>query len=96
MCMEVLKAVNNINDYIGDSLFDSHQDDYHLLFLEMNTNGYDIVVKCFGIHIWSSEDDDRDYIDEENNILVPLEDHLKAKVRDIIRAINKITFLEID
>jgi|GEM_PF-4819853 hypothetical protein len=50
----------------------------------------EIFIEFLGINIWNTVDDDREYIDEDNDIRVPLEDHLRKRINEEIAKVSKI------
>ena len=77
---EAVEAVEDINYNIWDNL--GLKDDY-CPYLELSTNGDTILVKFLGEVLWNSEDDYRDYIDEENSAREPLKDYLLGCISEL-------------
>jgi len=57
------------------------------------SNGYTVIVEFLGIMIWNNDDDERDYIDEEKDIKVPLEGWLRKRIMEEIEKIKKIRLI---
>ena len=84
MIIELEQAVNAIACDIYDSV------DCEYFDLTVKSNGLMYIVEFIGLQIWNSDDDMRDYIDEEEDIRVPIEDHLRKVIRDELRKLNMI------
>ena len=83
--IEAITAVENINQDIHES-----GDFEDLSFLEYRTNGYGELVLLFNQQLWSSEDDERKYVDEEEDIREPLEPYLRKEAQKLIDLIAGI------
>jgi len=80
---ETVDAIDNIN---GD-LFE--KTDNESIIVELKTTGCVTIIEFCGISIWSSEDDDRQYIDQIDEY-EPIEPFLRKKVNEVIETITKI------
>jgi len=59
--------------------------------ISLSSNGYCCIVEFCGILLWSSEDDDRDYLDEELDIREDIEDYLRRVLREEISKLSTIS-----
>ena len=59
--------------------------------LEVYSSGYSHVIEFFGFCIWSSENDERPYINEDapDEDLMPLEDWLRQEIKRILRILSR-------
>lgn len=76
---EVLEVVRKLNDEINENLEEASA----TFYFGMDTDGYSSVVTFMGINIWSSEDDERDFVDNINEY-EPLIDYLKFEANKMI------------
>jgi len=87
--------LNELDNIIGDINNDFYEksgiEDYTLLSIS-SSGYYGCNIICLGDSIWSTDNDDRRYIDEENEILEPMKDFLMRTIEEKIRNINKGVF----
>lgn len=69
-------------DYVGIELWEE-------CCLSFCGNWYSIGIKFLGEYIWSSEDDERNYI-EETDEYEPLEDYLRRVINERVTELQKI------
>lgn len=82
--------MNNIDDLINNlnqQLYESTNDPFPDCVFTYSSDGYATVVKYGDIFIWSSENDDREWIDSKNDY-EPLEPFL---VNQLKKELFKIT-----
>jgi len=86
MVQETIKIVKKINEkFIDDDMYSEYS-------LSVTTNGYCCFVTFLGIDIWSSEDDERKFIDDENryeDLSLFLERQIQKKINDILSIYRK-------
>lgn len=86
---EVLDVLNKITDeFYGDLLDDGEE---HEDYFEFLSDGYNYKIKFLGICIYKDYEDEREWI-EENNDYEPLESYLKKKCNKIIDDIQNRRF----
>ena len=79
--IEIRKAVDNIND----DIFEQTEELEEAIYLTVGYFTYGMfIIKFMGDVIWSSDDDDREYFDEEKDILEPLEGYLRRRIMEKI------------
>jgi len=78
---ELLESVKILNEYFEESI-------YVYPPFSVVSDGYNYTVKYLGVRIWSSVDDDRDFIEEENRY-EGIEDLLKREAKKINEEITK-------
>jgi len=87
---EAFDAIEDINEELYEAMYQLHgefdENVMHEIELELLTNGDTSIIEFAGFQIWSSEDDEREYIDENEDIREPLKPFLRAKMN------SKITF----
>jgi hypothetical protein len=81
---EIIKAIERINDKLWEQTNDE------CIYLEYSTNYYYDFVKFLDMVIWSSDNDMRKYIDEENDIQEDLEVYLRREVNKIVDSLRKV------
>jgi hypothetical protein len=83
MLKEAIKAVETINEEILEIL--EYEDDlYNFYGLCICSDGNMTYIKFCGVSIWSSENDERKYIDEEECIYEPLETYLRREIKKVL------------
>lgn len=78
--------IGELNDHIMDA---SENEDCPLI--EFTTNTYSETIEFMGIRIWSSDDEEREWI-EDTNDYEPMDKYLMKKINGIIESIQKIKF----
>lgn len=60
--------------------------------LTATSDGFTIIVEFGGVYIWDSENDDREYVDEEKypELQVSLDYHLRMEIDKVVNQISKI------
>lgn len=80
---ETLEATKEINhkiwEKVGDEIY------YDNVFLETIIYDDSICVTFMGRPIWNSEDDDRDMVLESHGIKIPITEHLKSKIKEMLK-----------
>lgn len=82
--------VGELNDDIYDSLGSNCKDSYCFI-VDYHCDGYMVVIEFLGLQIWSSDDDDREFNEEENKY-EPLKPYLIKKIINVINVLSTITF----
>ena len=77
---ELLEAVRIVDD-INEELWESASDID--LYLNINYSNGRTIVEFFGIRLWDSDNDDRDYIDEDCNEYENLENYVRKEFNKI-------------
>lgn len=77
---EVLDVVRELNDEIDNKL-ENAEATFHF---SMESDGYCSLVTFMGLNVWSSEDDERDFIDEKDEY-EPLKDYIKRETSKLVR-----------
>jgi hypothetical protein len=85
---EIIEAIADLNCEIYDQI----ENDY--IYLEYSTNSFSDIIDFLGIQIWNSENDERRYIDEENDVKEDLEIYLRKEINKIIDELQKIKLNE--
>lgn len=88
---EALKVVEKLNQEVYE-----YFERYGLSFplFELTTDGFSIIINFMGQHrLWFSDEDEREYIDEEANEYESLEQYLRRESQEIINQISGINFL---
>ena len=82
----IYQIVGDINEFYREKTqkFDE-------FLVEIHSNGEGIVIIVLGDQIWYSEDDNRPFINGEENY-IPLETHIIDKIIQIIEDLNKLAF----
>ncbi len=89
MSKEALEAVENINQEIYEDLWEKYGETFPIL--ELQTDGYAIAITFMGDYqLWCSENDEREYFDEDKDEYEPLEKYLRRKVQELIDQIGGI------
>lgn len=83
----IIDIINKLNCEI----YEETQDES--IYLDYSTNGFADLIDFCGIQIWSSEDDPRDYINENSEIKENLEDYLRKAIHQKIQILNMIDLL---
>jgi hypothetical protein len=90
-CLDLEISYQKIMDIIHElncELYEQTNNDY--IYLEYMTNSFAEVINFLGCQIWNSEDDCRNYIDEEKDIKEDLETYLRREINNWVSNINKI------
>ena len=58
--------------------------------LEYRTNGNGEIILFFGEQIWSSEDDEREYVNEDEDEHEPIENFLRRKINEVVNLVSTI------
>lgn len=85
MSNEIQEAVGNIAVDIFDST--GGVEYFDLIY---STNGWVDFVEFIGIRLWCSEDDDRPYVDENEEIYIPIEEHLRNRINEELEKLSRI------
>lgn len=89
---EALEAVEKINQRI----YSTFEVKYGMSFpiLELQTDGFSIIIKFMGNHqLWFSDEDKRKFFEEANKY-EPLEQYLRREAQEIIGQISGIKLLK--
>jgi len=86
---KICEIVDNINVGLYEQL--KNED----IYLEFISNGDHHIIKFIGLHIWDSENDERDYIDEETDIKEDLEKYIKQIIEDFNKILQLIDWEKI-
>lgn len=62
--------------------------------MSLSSNGFVQAVSFCGIWLWDSEEDDREYIDEEEDIKIPIEQHLRKRLNEELAKLATINIPE--
>jgi hypothetical protein len=91
---EAVQAVSSINsdlyDQHGDGMIDALGGDAPL---GAESDGLNVLVRCFGFVVWSSGDDDRPTEGEDEDY-IPLEKHLRATFNSLTGIISGLKVKE--
>lgn len=79
-------VVGNLNDYLMEA---SGKDDCPLF--ELSTNSYAVIIKFLGLVIWSSENEEREWIESANDY-EPLDKFLMKEADELIDSLQKMKF----
>lgn len=88
----VLKIVGEINSELWEKINSTDptkNEDYDYPNLNFESDGTCELVKFMDIIIWCSENDEREFI-EDNNAHEPLEPFLKKEMRKLVEKANKV------
>lgn len=88
MINEALKAVEQLNEEIYD-----YFEGFGLSFplFDLQTDGFSIIIKFMGNHqLWFSDEDEREYTNEEEDEYESLEKYLRRESQKIINQISGI------
>ena len=85
---EINEAISNIHHEIFECHWEQDEDD-EIIYISCYSDAYMVVVKFMGVHIWSSDNDLRDVINE-NGDKEPLEPYLRKMIMLEIEKIRKI------
>lgn len=67
----------------------------YLHLFELRTDGFSIIINFMGQHqLWCSDNDEREYVNEEADEYESLEQYLRRESQKIINQINGIKFYE--
>ena len=80
---EILEAVDSINY----NLTDQQRDDNLIYLLEYTDNTWSRAVSICDQVVWSSETEERGWIEEANDY-EPIEPYLRAKITQMIKELN--------
>ena len=84
--VDIENAVNMIQQDIFESTGGVEYFD-----LTVSTNGFCSIVEFCGIQLWSSDGDDRPYIDEsDEDARMPIEQHLRELLREELQKLSCI------
>lgn len=72
---DIIQIVNNVRNELYESLADD--DNIYPLTIIIDS---EISIEFCGIEIWNSDNDEREYVDEENDIREHLENYLKKQI----------------
>jgi len=75
---DVIQTVRELNSEIYEY---TKQEE---MLMEFTTDGTTSGVKFFGTYIWDDNDDQRRFLNEEENIQEPLDEYLRREGRKII------------
>ena len=92
MINEVFDVVYKLNQEIYESLFETCGEIYPVF--ELHTDGNIILILIGSHQLWNSEDDEREYIDEDKDEYEPLEQYLRREVQKIINTISNIKLIK--
>ena len=87
-----ISTIKNIISEIQMEIFEqTDREDFNLTVM---SDGYVIIVNLFGIRIWDSESDEREYLGKEDGTeddkREPIEDHLLRVIKETLEQINSI------
>ena len=86
--VEALEAVEKLNEKVYD-----YFEGFGLSFplLDLQTDGFSIIINFMGQHqLWFSDEDEREYTNEEENEYESLEQYLRREAQKIINQISGI------
>jgi hypothetical protein len=89
---EAIEAIDDLNGDIFEQLSDWNQsfaEEQSLLTLR--TDGNVLRVDFCGLQIWNSDDDERECVDEENDVRIDLLVHLRNEINKIAGCIGVIS-----
>lgn len=91
---EIIDAVETINNRIYETInpdwYDRHsQDDYNYPELNIQSNGCAAIITFMAVTIWSSEDDEREFIEEKNDY-EPFEPFLEKEIKKLLEKASKL------
>jgi len=86
MIKEIEQAVQSIEEDIFE------QTDAYYFNLSVKSNGFCQKVDFLGIELWSSEDDMREYIDEDEERYEPIEKFLR---RELMNQLKKLQLINV-
>ncbi|KKL81332.1 hypothetical protein LCGC14_1995800 [marine sediment metagenome] len=93
MFKEILHAVEDINQEIYEFFEEKYGETFPIL--ELQTDGFASVITFMGNYqLWTSEDDEREYIDEDKDEYEPFEPYLRRKTQEMINQIGSIKIKE--
>ncbi len=84
-----IKEVDNIVSQLNEEIYDMTEFDYWFP-VSLLTNGDIIIVNYFDMCIWDSENDEREYIENDVDDYGPLMPYLKKQIMEINKTIRKI------
>ena len=86
---EAIKVIELLNEEIYDVIMNEDMAPF-----ELRSIGHANMITFLDIRIWSSEEDEREYIDEPQcEIYEPIEQYLRRKAQEIVNRIKKIKLL---
>lgn len=88
-----ISQIEDIVYELNEEIIAFNKDYYELGFflgLDLRCNGYNTIIYYLDIPIWYSDEDERDWI-EENNDYEPLDGYLRKKINTINGYISQIT-----
>jgi len=85
--MEALECIEVLNAEIGEMV--SHED-IHLFYLEFKTDGYCSLIEFMGYPIWNSEDDEREWINDDTE-QEPLEGYIRKRINAVAELVKGIS-----
>lgn len=86
MIKEIEQAVQSIEEDIFN------QTDTEYFNISVKSNGFCQIVSFIGIDLWSSEDDIREYIDDNEEVYEPIEKFLR---RELMSQLKKLQLINI-
>jgi len=88
-----IEDIVNVVENLNQEIFENCDDDFNEFntVLEVSSNGYCIVVLFMGHHIWSSDDDEREYKDTGTDMIYePFEGFIRRKIMELVNYISQI------
>ena len=87
---EILEAIE-VMDKLSPVLFDDQVETFgcNPFGFELHTNGDCVAIEFLGYPIWSSENDERAYLDDEDDYET-LEDFLRRKANNLLKVARSI------
>lgn len=98
--MEAFDTVSTINDSINDSFWNDKsipediqkriEENIYLYELEFISNGDDFCIEFLGMQLWNSEDDQREYDDDNDCYAELLESYIRKEMINVLSDLNLI------
>jgi hypothetical protein len=83
-----LLRIDEIVDELNIGIYEQIEDGE--ITINLISNGNHLVIEFLNCHIWNSEDDSREYIDEENDIKEDFHNFLKKEINKKIEMLSNI------
>ncbi len=88
---DIADMISDLNLEMQEMIGDKYINKTGLDLLSISSDGNSAAVIFMGNRIWSTEDERRDYY-EDNDSYQNLEDFTKIKILEMIKELNKIKF----
>jgi hypothetical protein len=88
---ETIEKLIQMVERLNNAYYDQTEDDELIPFEFSSVGNHNHLIKFLDLVIWHSEDDDREYIDEQDTY-EPLEPHICKIANGILEQLGKVRF----